>query len=45
MDWAAGSGPEVTGPAESILMTIAGRTSALPELAGEGVATLGDRLR
>lgn len=44
LDWATGAGPEVTGPAESILMTIAGRASALPELSGAGVATLGDRL-
>jgi uncharacterized protein (TIGR03083 family) len=36
MDWATGSGPEVTGPAEAVLMALAGRRPALDELGGEG---------
>lgn len=41
IDWSRGSGPEVTGPAESILMTLAGRPSALAELSGNGLEVLG----
>jgi uncharacterized protein (TIGR03083 family) len=36
IDWSHGTGPEVRGPAEAILMAIAGRRSALDELSGEG---------
>ena len=36
MQWATGHGPEVTGPGEAILMTLAGRRPALDDLAGDG---------
>lgn len=42
-DFSVGSGPEVTGPAISLLLAAAGRKSALDELAGPGVATLRER--
>ncbi len=44
LDWAHGSGPEVTGPAESILMGITGRASALGELDGPGLALVAARI-
>lgn len=43
LEWAAGSGPEVTGPALSLLMAMTGRTAALDDLSGEGVTTLRSR--
>jgi hypothetical protein len=43
-DWRHGEGPEVSGPATALLTTIAGRTAALPELAGDGVAEMRARL-
>jgi uncharacterized protein (TIGR03083 family) len=39
-DWSTGSGPEVTGPAVSLLLAMTGRKSALSDLSGEGLATL-----
>jgi uncharacterized protein (TIGR03083 family) len=44
LDWAAGRGPEARGPAEAVLMTIAGRTGAAEELAGPGRDLLVDRM-
>ena len=44
LDWSHGSGPEVTGSAEAILMTIAGRASAVGELDGPGLPVLAARL-
>ncbi|RUP31286.1 MAG: maleylpyruvate isomerase family mycothiol-dependent enzyme [Mycolicibacterium sp.] len=44
LDWTHGSGPEVTGPAEAMLMAITGRRSALGELAGPGQRVLAGRL-
>ncbi|GAA4011103.1 maleylpyruvate isomerase family mycothiol-dependent enzyme [Allokutzneria multivorans] len=38
-----GCGPEVRGPGEALLMAIAGRSSALAELSGPGVAVLASR--
>jgi uncharacterized protein (TIGR03083 family) len=38
-----GSGPEVVGPAEAIIVSLAGRTSALDELSGEGAPMLATR--
>ncbi|MEX2539887.1 MAG: maleylpyruvate isomerase family mycothiol-dependent enzyme [Actinomycetota bacterium] len=35
-DWSMGKGPEVRGPLEAIVMTLAGRPSAVAELSGEG---------
>lgn len=39
IDWSHGSGPEVAGTGEAILMGLAGR-DVLDELSGEGVTTL-----
>ncbi|MBN7303156.1 maleylpyruvate isomerase family mycothiol-dependent enzyme [Mycobacteroides abscessus subsp. bolletii] len=44
IDWAYGSGPEILGPGEAIVMAVAARPSALPELSGPGVARLLPRL-
>lgn len=44
MDWTTGSGPEVSGPAEALLMTIAGRPSALADLDGDGAKALSQRI-
>ena len=43
-DWSTGSGPEVTGPALSLLQAVTGRKVALTDLSGEGVATLQSRM-
>ena len=40
MDWSHGNGPEVTGPAEALVMMMAGRLVALDDLSGEGKAAL-----
>jgi len=40
MDWSHGHGPEVTGPAEALVMMMAGRLVALDDLSGEGKAAL-----
>ena len=42
-DFAHGSGPEVTGPAMALLLATAGRTAALDDLAGSGLAALRTR--
>lgn len=39
-DWSHGSGPEVAGPLMSLVMAMTGRTAAIDDLAGDGVATL-----
>ncbi|MFC3451497.1 maleylpyruvate isomerase family mycothiol-dependent enzyme [Amycolatopsis speibonae] len=44
IDWSAGSGPELLGPGEAILMAIAGRGAALAELSGPGAAILASRV-
>ncbi|SOX56608.1 maleylpyruvate isomerase family mycothiol-dependent enzyme [Mycobacterium ahvazicum] len=44
VDWTHGSGPEVTGPGEALLMAMAGRRAALADLDGPGCATLAARL-
>jgi uncharacterized protein (TIGR03083 family) len=44
LDWAAGEGPAVEGPAESLLMAIAGRPGVATELIGAGQPTLAERL-
>ncbi len=43
-DWSHGTGDEVAGPAESLLMAVAGRPVALEELSGPGLAALADRV-
>jgi uncharacterized protein (TIGR03083 family) len=45
MDWAWGSGPVVRGTAEALMLALTGRAVVLPELDGDGVAALRDRLR
>jgi len=42
-DWSTGSGPEVTGPALSLLLAMAGRSVGLEGLSGEGLSTLAAR--
>jgi uncharacterized protein (TIGR03083 family) len=44
LEWTAGSGPEVTGPALSLLMAMTGRAAAAGDLSGEGMATLRSRM-
>jgi uncharacterized protein (TIGR03083 family) len=43
--WWSGSGPEVRGPGEAILMALNGRGEALSDLAGEGVPVLVGRIK
>lgn len=44
LDWSAGRGPEVRGPAESLLMAISGRHGIVDELTGPDQATLAARI-
>ena len=44
VDWEHGEGSEVSGPAEALLMAMAGRPIALAELSGPGLDTLKQRL-
>jgi uncharacterized protein (TIGR03083 family) len=44
VDWTHGSGPEVIGSGEALLMAMSGRRAALDELTGAGKATLAERL-
>lgn len=44
LDWQHGSGPDVSGPAEALLMAIAGRRDALRDLDGPGLPVLAARL-
>jgi len=41
--WSVGSGPEVSGPGEALLMAMCGRKVALADLTGDGVAVLRGR--
>jgi uncharacterized protein (TIGR03083 family) len=43
LDWSAGKGPEVRGPAEPLLMAMAGRHGVARELTGPGLAVLAAR--
>ncbi len=43
VEWSAGDGPNVRGPAEALVLAVAGRAIALDELDGDGVAVLADR--
>ena len=40
LGWSAGRGPVVSGPAEALLLAMAGRSSVAPELTGPGVLVL-----
>jgi uncharacterized protein (TIGR03083 family) len=42
--WATGAGPQLGGPAEALVMALAGRSDALRDLAGEGVAVMASRV-
>lgn len=44
LDWSRGRGPEAQGPAEAILMVLAGRRGAAGELTGPGSSILQRRL-
>ena len=44
VDWTFGRGPEVHGPAEALLMTVAGRRDVVAELSGPGQERLARRL-
>ncbi|QBJ94905.1 maleylpyruvate isomerase family mycothiol-dependent enzyme [Rhodococcus sp. ABRD24] len=44
LNWTAGSGPDVCGPGEALLMSIAGRHGVADELEGPGLATLRSRI-
>ena len=41
--WTSGDGPEVTGPALSVLLAMTGRSAGLADLSGDGVPTLKSR--
>lgn len=45
VDWAAGDGPEVTGPIDALLLLLTGRPAALPRLSGPGVEQLSGLVR
>jgi len=42
-EWSTGSGPEVSGPALSLVLAMTGRKAALDDLSGEGLPTLRSR--
>lgn len=42
--WTFGSGPEVTGPAEALILLASGRHAPIGDVSGDGVATLKGRL-
>jgi len=42
--WSHGDGPEVAGPAASMLLAMTGRAAGVERLSGDGVATLAERL-
>jgi uncharacterized protein (TIGR03083 family) len=42
--WSYGAGPQVSGPALSLLLAMTGRAAGMSELTGDGVPTLGQRL-
>lgn len=42
--WSSGTGAEVVGPSEALAMALSGRSVALADLEGPGVATLRERI-
>jgi uncharacterized protein (TIGR03083 family) len=44
LDWSTGTGPVVEGPAEALLMVMAGRRCAVDQLSGPGQPTLASRI-
>jgi uncharacterized protein (TIGR03083 family) len=45
IDWAAGDGPDVTGPVDALLLLLTGRPAALSRLSGSGVEALSSLVR
>jgi uncharacterized protein (TIGR03083 family) len=43
VDWTVGDGPEVSGPAASLILAMTGRKAAFADLTGDGVETLSSR--
>jgi hypothetical protein len=43
-EWSAGDGPEITGPIEALILTMAGRYASLDQLQGDGAAVLRKRV-
>ncbi|MGH9185745.1 MAG: maleylpyruvate isomerase family mycothiol-dependent enzyme [Acidimicrobiales bacterium] len=43
IEWSTGMGPDVRGPAASLLLAVAGRPAGLDDLEGEGLAVLRER--
>ena len=43
VDWTTGDGPEITGPLASLVLAMTGRSVALADLTGEGLAALSAR--
>jgi uncharacterized protein (TIGR03083 family) len=44
-DWTTGSGPEVSGPALSLVLAMTGRAAALTDLSGNGLEMLRSRFQ
>jgi uncharacterized protein (TIGR03083 family) len=44
LDWASGRGPAVEGPAEALIMAMAGRRGVVQELSGPGQPRLAERI-
>jgi uncharacterized protein (TIGR03083 family) len=44
IDWWSGEGPEVSGPAASLVLAITGREAALADLSGDGLGALKARM-
>jgi uncharacterized protein (TIGR03083 family) len=44
VDWSAGEGPEVSGPAASLILAMSGRKGALADLSGDGLATFSSHM-
>lgn len=44
VDWATGAGPEIRGPAEALIMALAGRSAAMKDLDGDGVSLMAARV-
>lgn len=44
LDWSWGTGPEVIGPGEALLLAMLGRRQAVVGLGGDGLATFSSRL-
>lgn len=45
VDWSAGAGPSVAGPALDLLLALSGRPAGLDGLTGDGVSVLAERVK